>query len=131
MPAHIAIFNHSESLLTLFKALLTKVGYEVTTHLQDLTTLEDIKRLDPDLIILGYFQGYIENELEVIDALRAEPETAETPIIVLTTGPLRTELGEAHSSIPYFQVVEKPFDVGDLLAHIRKALDQAPRRERN
>ena len=131
MPAHIAIFNHSESLLTLFRAVLTKLGYNVTTHMQDLTTLEDIEQMSPDLIILGYFQGYIENEMEVIEALRANPITAQTPIIVLTTGPLRTDMNLAHGTIPYLQVVEKPFDMGHLLEYIRDALRQAPKRERN
>jgi CheY-like chemotaxis protein len=126
MSAHIAIFNHSESLLTLFRAVLTKLGYNVTTHMQDLTTLDDIKQMRPDLIILGYFHGYIENEIEVIDALRADPDTSLIPIIVLTTGPLRAVTAQEHEDIPYFQVIEKPFDIGNLLEHIREALRPAP-----
>ena len=54
MPAHIAIFNHSESLLLLFKTVLSRLGYKVTTHLQDLTTIDDVKQMHPDLIILGW-----------------------------------------------------------------------------
>ena len=121
MPAHLAIFNHSESLLLLLDQLLTRHGFHVTTHLQALTTLDEIRALKPDLIILGYFTGVYENELEIISALRRDPVLQDVPILVTTTNPdhLRRQR-EAQET--YVTIVEKPFDARQLVRNIREVL---------
>jgi CheY-like chemotaxis protein len=127
VPAHIAVFNHSENLLFLFKSLLSQYGYEVSTHLQSLEGIETARALMPDLIIFGYFKGFVENELEIIEALRADPHIGHIPVLVCTTGPVRTESQSSGKPVPYVTVIEKPFDAKDLVMAVRQALKQAVR----
>src|SRR5215213_4595949 len=109
------VFNHTKHILKLFEVILTKQGYEVSTHMQALEHLRDVERVKPDLIILGYIKGYTENDLEMIQALRANPNTANISIIVCSTGYARLETDTPYKDIEYLEVVPKPFEPTNLL----------------
>ncbi len=122
MAPHIVVFNHSASLLVLFRENLTASGYTVSTHLQELTSLDEIREPRPDLIILAYLRGYIENELDILDALKADPELGDIPVIVFATGPIRGEQEINGRPARYHQLVEKPFNRAQLLDAVSSAL---------
>jgi DNA-binding NtrC family response regulator len=118
----IAVFNHHESTLRLFQVLLTKRGFVVHTHKQEVTSLEDVVNEQPDLIILGYITGFSENEVEMIHELASNPVTSQIPILVATTAPKPVERALKHEHIPYIEIVEKPFNVDELLSAIDELL---------
>jgi DNA-binding response OmpR family regulator len=122
VPPRIMVFNHTEHILTLFQAVLAKQGYEVSTHLQALEHLSEVERVKPDLIILGYIKGYDENDIEMIHALRANPNTANISVIVCSTGYARLDTDTPYKDIEYIEVVPKPFEPTNLLDKVDRLL---------
>jgi DNA-binding response OmpR family regulator len=122
MPRRIAVFNHSEHILKLFHDVLTKRGFEVLTFLQELTSLAQVEQVMPNLVILGYLKGYIENELEMVEQLRAHPTLKNIPIIICTTGEIRDQRNGWQQELRYIAIVPKPFDVQELLEAVDDAL---------
>jgi CheY-like chemotaxis protein len=122
MARRIVVFNHEEHILTLFREILTKKGFEVFAYLQELTSLSEIELMMPDLIILGYLKGYIENELEMVEQLRAHPMLKDIPIIICTTGEIRDQRIGWQQELRYLAVVPKPFNVQDLLDAVEDSL---------
>ncbi|MEP7289971.1 MAG: response regulator [Chloroflexota bacterium] len=124
MPAqpHIVIFNHSPNLLKLFQAALSKKGYKISTHLQEMSHLDQIMQDPPDLIILGTLKGYLDSEVEIIQKIRQDSTAGTIPIIVCTTGDLFLAKNEQVSEVKYFSIVPKPFDIQDLLSAVEAAL---------
>lgn len=83
--AKIVVVEDSEITLFKLKAILIRLGYAVTTHLNPLAALEWIK--DPnnscDLIITDVNMPDM-NGFELVHQVRSLPATARTPIIMLT-----------------------------------------------
>jgi len=74
----------------------------------------------PDLILLDIYMHGISG-LEVCKAVRDNPETSSTPIIMLTAGALKEEVSEGYA-IGADDYVFKPFDPEDLIKRIEKLL---------
>lgn len=122
MPERIAVFNHSPTNLRLFREILTKKGYEVSTYQQEMTTLAEVEHAQPDLIILAYVVGYRENELEIIHALRSMPATHRIPIIVCSTGARKLEEIARYMNVQYLSLLPKPFNMNELVALVAQSL---------
>lgn len=122
IPHRIAVFNHSPTNLRLFREILTKKGYEVFTFLQEMTSLNEVAHLKPDLIILAYIVGYQENELEVIRELRSLPATHRIPIIVCSTGARKLDEIGRYLNVSYLSLLPKPFNMNELVAIVAQSL---------
>jgi DNA-binding response OmpR family regulator len=122
MARRIVVFNHDEHILTLFREVLSKRGFEVLTYLQELISLSEVEKVHPNLIILGYLKGYVENELEMVEQLRAHPTLKELPIIICTTGEIRSQRIGWQEELRYVAIVPKPFNVNDLVEAVDTAL---------
>lgn len=95
-------------------------GYQVITAADGFTALEAVRKAHPDLLILDLMLPGLDG-LEVCKQVRAHPETASSPIIMLTA---RTEesdkiLGLELGADDY---VTKPFSWPELRARIRTQL---------
>jgi CheY-like chemotaxis protein len=122
MPHRIAVFNHSATNLRLFREILTKKGYDVLTFQQEMTTLAEVERARPDLIILAYIVGYQENEMEIIYALRSMPATYRIPIIVCSTGARKLEEIGRYVDVDYVSLLPKPFNMNELVTLVAQSL---------
>ena len=126
MPHRIAVFNHSPTNLRLFREILTKHGFEVFTFQQEMTTLAEVERMQPDLIILAYIVGYQENELHIIHELRSRPSTHRIPIVVCSTGVRKIEEFGRYVNVRYLSLLPKPFNMNELVAAVAESLDGSP-----
>src|SRR5215213_1781272 len=122
MSVRIMVFNHTPHILRLFQVILSTRNYEVTTHYQALEHSEEVEAVMPDIIILGYIKGYAENELEMIEALRANPKTATISILVCSTGFEELEKSDRYHGISQMELIAKPFEPADVLAAIDRLL---------
>lgn len=79
----ILIVEDEESLLKLESILLTTRGYKVSGVTDGLKALEAIEKERPDLVLLDIMIPGIDG-FEVCRRIKANPATAELPVIMLT-----------------------------------------------
>ena len=79
---------------------MEKHGFRVEMATNGVAALEALKNFRPDVIFTDLQMPKLSGE-ELIDALKADPETANIPIVVVATKPLSGDIQEqrAHSVI--------------------------------
>ncbi|MGL5032780.1 MAG: diguanylate cyclase, partial [Microcystaceae cyanobacterium] len=106
--------------LQLVMEILEQVGYSTTFAVGGKQTLERLKTVTPDLILLDLMMPGM-NGLEVCEILKADPTYQNIPIIFLTASNEREHLIEAFEkgAIDY---ISKPFHSPELLARVKTHL---------
>ena len=102
--------------------VLDSEGFDIVSIPQASVAVETIARVQPALALLDVRMDSADSGAAVLAALRANPETADLPVIVCSADQqfLRShqEFLEKHNA----DVVPKPFDLDDLINAIRRAL---------
>src|SRR6266567_3965457 len=116
MNANIMIVEDEEALTLLLRYNLETQGYEVETIARGDEADLRLKETIPDLVILDWMLPGISG-IELCRRLRAQPDTRQLPIIMLTARGEETERvrGLATGADDY---IVKPFSVPELLARI-------------
>jgi DNA-binding response OmpR family regulator len=83
MAKRILIIEDDPAVLRAISYMLEKEGYEVLTAMNGLEGLTKVKGENPDLLILDVMLPGIDG-FEVCHRLRAEPQTAQLPILMLS-----------------------------------------------
>lgn len=122
MAHRIAVFNHSPNVLLLIESVLRQKGFEVFTFLETLTDISKVVALTPDLVIIGHVRGFSADELEIVHEFRSNPETADVPIVVCTTGAAQVQQSGGLNTVPYVSIVPKPFNIHELIDAVNLAL---------
>jgi DNA-binding response OmpR family regulator len=97
---------------------LTGAGYVVDLAVDGETALERVHAARPDAILLDLMMPGM-NGRQFLQALRAEPAYAHIPVIIMTAV-LGLEVNLA--TLGASEVVEKPFDIDDLLNKVALAV---------
>lgn len=120
MEATILVIEEDSDLSKLFDYMLRIDGYAITVRHDWETGRSAVAATDPDLIIFDWELSNADGYLWV-DDLRAAPETAHIPILLVCgespSHGLSSRLDKA--GIP---VIEKPFDILEFRAHVASAL---------
>ncbi len=104
----------------LAEAVLAVAGYEVALAPDGPTALALAQADPPDLVLLDLIMPGMHGQ-EVCEMLKAEPRTADLPVIVVTAvGQVATKEALLTSGADDF--VTKPFQPGDLLARVEAML---------
>ena len=117
---NILIVDDNPTNLRLLSKVLTRQGYEVRKALDGQMTLKSVQTLLPDLILLDIMMPGMDG-FEVCQKLKADPHTAQVPIIFLSA------LDEAFDKVKAFLVggadyVTKPFQYEEILARVKHQL---------
>jgi CheY-like chemotaxis protein len=100
-------------------------GYEVFTCDSWVDSLEFVKRVQPDLVMLDLMLGRERAGWAVLELLRSDPTTSSTPVI-LCSAAVRALDGQTEGCNDFaVEVIAKPFDVEDLLLAIERLLSVA------
>jgi len=120
MNPSILIVEDEEALTLLLRYNLEAAGYEVDTVVRGDDADLRLKETIPDLVILDWMLPGISG-IELCRRLRAQPDTRQLPIIMLTARGEETERvrGLATGADDY---IVKPFSVPELLARISALL---------
>jgi two-component system phosphate regulon response regulator PhoB len=120
MKPYILVVEDEAPLLEVLRYNLEKEGYLVDVAEDGAVALDKVQRNTPDLIILDWMLPELSG-VEVCRRLRAEPDTKEVPVIMLTArGEEADRLkGLASGADDY---VVKPFSPAELLARVRAVL---------
>ena len=123
---HVLALDGSASLLAVIQELLEEAGYRVSTDLQLPTGAGDIRRLDPDLVVLDLLFGGQDMGWQLLRQLRRDPLTTHLPIVVCTGATvLIREVGDELRELAT-EVVLKPFDIDELLAAVDRGVRASP-----
>jgi CheY-like chemotaxis protein len=124
--------NDDPAILSLFDELLSDEGYHVILDRFSRTTkeiLSDIRRIQPDLVIMDFIIGAEGTGWQLLQAVRMDRSTRHIPIIVCTGAARQiAELG-GHLDQMRVRVVLKPFDIDHLLEIVRVCLPDSGKGE--
>ncbi len=101
----------------LLRITLESAGYQVVEAAHGVDALERAKESSPDLVVTDLMMPVM-NGRDLIECLRADPQTAEIPILVVSANP-RTTVDAADA------VLRKPFDPEELLETARTLSEMA------
>lgn len=119
-PRHILATDDDPAIRGLLVELLGDEGYRVSLSLaQD---VPEVANLEPDLILLDYWDAAAGASSGFLERLKAEVRTAAIPIVVLTGARRQAEAQAARFAALDVTVVLKPFAIDDLLAEIGERL---------
>ncbi len=98
----ILLVDVDEPLLKSYADGLTEAGFEVATATDGLECVEQLKKFDPDLLVLEPLIPWGQGD-GVVSYMREEADVPLVPIVVLTSG---TDLLEDYQ-LPKFPVLER------------------------
>src|SRR5437879_3824723 len=123
MPARILIVEDEAPLTLLLRYNLEAAGYAVESAARGDEAELKLRETMPDLVVLDWMLPGVSG-IELCRRLRAQPDTRQLPIIMLTA---RGEEGERVRGLATGadDYIVKPFSVPELLARIRALLRRA------
>ena len=121
MPKKILAVDDERHIVRLVEVNLQRAGYEVVTAYDGREALEKVKSENPDLIVLDVMMPYMDG-FEVLKHLKADPETAEVPVIMLTAKAQDADVFRGwQSGVDCY--LTKPFNPMELLTFVKRIFD--------
>lgn len=118
----ILIAEDEPQIANLVKFKLEKSGCQVLWGENGKQALELINEHKPDLVILDVMMPIMDG-FEVLRSIKAEPETANIPVIMLTAKGMEEDVLKGFESGAVDYMV-KPFSVSELAARVKTNLDR-------
>jgi CheY-like chemotaxis protein len=112
----ILLVDDESNMRFLLRMILESEGYEVIAAQHGTAALETLRESRPDLVLTDVMMPVMSGR-ELVERLRADPETADIPIVVVTA---------AHELVlpGADAVIAKPFDEDELLAIVRSLTEK-------
>jgi DNA-binding response OmpR family regulator len=123
MGACILVVNDTQELLELFRMLLEAEGYKVVLAGFPIQQISDVEDINPDLIILDLVFGDQKTGWQMLQMLKMKRSTASIPVIVCTAALSAVREQEGYLVSQGVHVVFKPFDIDQLLTHVKQLLE--------
>jgi CheY-like chemotaxis protein len=118
------VINNSDDILALFQKILVAEDCEVYLQLFLNSDLREVRRIEPDLIILDYYVGREGVGWEFLQLLRMEDATAAIPVLICTTAVKLVQEIAAYLATKRVSVLRKPFESRDLVNAVHSAMQQ-------
>ena len=112
----------------LLKELLTASGYDVTTAYDGDEAVNKVKQQIPDLILLDIMMPKMDG-YQVCEALRANDETKESPIIFVTAKTEVKDWTHAIFNVGVNSYITKPINPKKLLDKVKSVLKMKQSRD--
>jgi len=121
-PNAILVVDDEPAILEMIAELLSYEGFEVVTTSQGSVALTRAKADPPALILLDLMMPEMSG-WQVIDALKASPQTRAIPIVVLSA---RRDLPVTAKELGIAVFLTKPFDLDELISIAHQYADSRP-----
>ena len=123
MPKKILAVDDERHIVRLVEVNLQRAGYEVVTAYDGREALEKVKAEKPDLVVLDVMMPYMDG-FEVLKNLKADPETAEIPVIMLTAKAQDADVFRGwQSGVDCY--LTKPFNPMELLTFVKRLFENS------
>jgi CheY-like chemotaxis protein len=117
----ILIVDDSPTIVMMEKTILTLGDFDTAVAGDGAQALEAVAKSRPDLILMDAVMPHLDG-FETVKRLRADPDTRDLPIIMVTT---KGEAGQRDKGLAAGcdDCVTKPIDARDLIAKISALID--------
>ena len=122
MTTRIMVINNSDDILALFQKILTTDDCQVFPQLFLNSDLREVRRIQPDLIILDYYVGREGVGWEFLQLLKMEDTTAAVPVLICTTSVKLVQNIAGYLATKRVTMLRKPFESRDLVSAVQAAL---------
>jgi DNA-binding response OmpR family regulator len=124
MAPHVLLVEDEPHIAEAISFILARDGWQVTHLAEGSETLATVRRIGPALVILDQMLPGLSG-LDLLAALRADPATAQLPVLMLTArGQPRDREAAARAGASRFMA--KPFSNAEILAEVRALTANAP-----
>lgn len=120
MKKRVLVVENNKDILDLISLVLDDAGYEVELYLNERNIFEQISIFKPDVILLDIVKPTVEGT-ELCRQIKAAEGTKHIPIVVLSTHPQIQKV----KTVCADEVVEKPFDIDELVVTLQNQLQKA------
>jgi DNA-binding response OmpR family regulator len=120
MTKRIMMVDDDPDVLNLYNLIFESNGYSVLKALDGFDALGQLDEVTPDLFILDVMMPHMDG-IELCRELRARPETARTPVIILSAWNEKERVERAFEA-GADDYVSKPFPPSSLLEKVRSML---------
>ena len=120
MSAKVLLCDDEVHILRAAEFKLTRGGFDVRCAADGQEAWEEIERERPDMLITDFQMPRL-NGLELIERLRARPDTRELPVIVLSAKGFELSLQELAEKWGVLAVLAKPFSPRELLRLVEQS----------
>jgi DNA-binding response OmpR family regulator len=120
--ATILIVESDQAICELYRDLFHEAGYRTKMMLPDATSAEYVGEVEADVVLLDVAPCAPLASLGLIQQLRACPQTADIPVVLLSTAPGLFDDLPAPPEQLGCTALPKPFQVDELLACVDAAL---------
>jgi CheY-like chemotaxis protein len=127
----ITVVNNDTAFLTLMCELLVEEGYQALAWREGANAYEMIRREKPELVILDIRMEQPETGWTILELLRLDPTTTNIPVIVCSADAHFLREKAMYLREKRCDILEKPFDLNDLLTKVQETLDSASSRPRD
>ncbi len=117
---HVLVIEDEELVRKVLEFRLRKEGYEVLLAKDGAEALNLIENQKFDLILVDIMLPYV-GGLEITHKIKSNPQTRETPVIVLSANGLENVILEAFA-LGADDFIPKPFNLPELTIRIKKHL---------
>jgi CheY-like chemotaxis protein len=114
--ATILIVDDESDILFLLRMTLESAGYVVVEADNGASALEQAKHARPDLLITDLMMPVMDGR-QLIDRIRAHPQLADMPIILVSANP--------NGTVGAHAIMRKPFRQEELINNVRTLLGEA------
>lgn len=119
-PRLILAADDNAQIRMLVRAALRSLGHDLIEAVDGEEALELAIARRPDLVLLDVTMPKLDG-WEVLHFMRLRPETADVPVMMLTTAAQKTDLDHA-AGLGCDDYLTKPFSPGDLRQHVERIL---------
>ena len=121
MAKKILAVDDEKHILRLVQINLEKAGYEVVTGSNGREALEKVRSEKPELIVMDVMMPEMDG-FEALKQLKADPETADIPVIMLTAKAQDADVFHGWQSGADLYLT-KPFNPMELLTFVKRIFD--------
>ncbi len=118
---YLLIVEDDPDILQLLKTTLAFNGYRVSTARNGYEGLEAVKKERPAIVIADIMMPKMDG-FGLVNRLRINPETRETPVVLVTATYVTPEDKEFAQNIGATRFIQKPIDLEEFLGTIRELL---------
>jgi len=118
LAQHVLLIEDEPNIAEAIRFLLTRDGLRVSHAAEGVAALAMLRQDPPDLVILDHMLPGMSG-LEILTAVRADPESRDLPVMMLTARGRDREMAEQAGADRF---MTKPFSNAEIVSEVRAML---------